>query len=81
MWIDLWWYLIDSEHKYVFLFFCFVCLHVCLYVSNHFNHCIKLLAPCGNKKVLFLFGFYLLEFLILFFFHSDFHFKYFDLDI
>ena len=30
-----------------------------MYVSNHFNHCIKLLAPCGpfidNKKFLFLF--------------------------
>jgi hypothetical protein len=30
-----------------------------LYVSNHFNHCIKLFAPCGaligNKKFLFLF--------------------------
>ena len=40
--------------------FC-VCLHVSLYVSNHFNHCIKLFAPCGpligNKKFLFLFLF------------------------
>ena len=53
-----------AEHKYVFLFFCvFVCLcvslHVSLYVSNHFNHCIKLFAPCGtligNNKFLFLF--------------------------
>ena len=30
-----------------------------MYVSNHFNHCIKLFAPCGpligNKKFLFLF--------------------------
>ena len=38
-------------------FFC-VCLHVSLYVSNHFNHCIKLFAPCGtligNNKFLFL---------------------------
>jgi hypothetical protein len=38
-----------------------VCLHVSLYVSNHFNHCIKLFAPCGpligNKKFLFLFLF------------------------
>ena len=29
-------------------------LHVSLYVSNNFNHCIKLFAPCGpligNKK-------------------------------
>ena len=43
-------------------FFCFfVCLHVSLYVSNHFNHCIKLFAPCGtligNNKFLFLFLF------------------------
>ena len=29
-------------------FFC-VCLHVSLYVSNHFNHCIKLFAPCGTQ--------------------------------
>ena len=33
-----------------------------MYVSNHFNHCIKLFAPCGpligNKKFLFLFLFY-----------------------
>ena len=44
-----------TEHKYVFLFF--VCVY--MYVSNHFNHCIKLFAPCGpligNKKFLFLF--------------------------
>ena len=30
-----------------------------MFVSNHFNHCIKLFAPCGpligNKKFLFLF--------------------------
>ena len=30
-----------------------------MYVSNHFNDCIKLFAPCGNKlaikKILFLF--------------------------
>jgi hypothetical protein len=30
-----------------------------MYVSNHFNHCIKLFAPCGpligNKQFLFLF--------------------------
>ena len=30
-----------------------------MYVSNHFNHCIKLFAPCGtlfgNNKFLFLF--------------------------
>jgi hypothetical protein len=30
-----------------------------MYVSNHFNHCIKLFAPCGpligNKTFLFLF--------------------------
>ena len=30
-----------------------------MYVSNHFNHCIKLFAPCGpligNKKFLFLY--------------------------
>ena len=30
-----------------------------MYVSNHFNHCIKLFAPCGpligNTKFLFLF--------------------------
>jgi hypothetical protein len=51
-----------AEHKYVFLFFCCflcVCLHVSLYVSNHFNHCIKLFVPCGtligNNKFLFLF--------------------------
>ena len=40
-----------------FLFFC-VCLHASLYVSNHFNRCIKLFAPCGtligNKKILIL---------------------------
>ena len=24
-----------------------VCLQVSLYVSNHFNHCIKLFTPCG----------------------------------
>ena len=44
-----------TEHKYVFLFF--VCVY--MYVSNHFNHCIKLFAPCGpligNNKFLFLF--------------------------
>ena len=41
--------------------FVFVCLHVSLYASNHFNHCIKLFAPChacgtliGNKKILIL---------------------------
>ena len=43
-----------TEHKYVFLFF--VCVY--MYVSNHFNHCINLFAPCGpligNKKFLFL---------------------------
>ena len=56
-----------TEHKYVFLFFCCfffgfcVCvyMYLCRYVSNHFNHCIKLFAPCGpligNKKLLFLF--------------------------
>ena len=39
----------------------FSCFFVCvyMYVSNHFNHCIKLLAPCGpligNNKFLFLF--------------------------
>ena len=51
-----------TEHKCVFLFFVVVfvcvCLHVSLYVSNHFNHCIKLSAPCGpligNKKILIL---------------------------
>ena len=32
-----------TEHRYVFLFF--VCVY--MYVSNHFNHCIKLFAPCG----------------------------------
>ena len=41
------------------MFSCFLfCLHVSLYVSNHFNHCIKLFAPCGtligNAKFLFL---------------------------
>jgi hypothetical protein len=45
-----------TEHKYVFLFF--VCVY--MYVSNHFNHCIKLFAPCGpligNNKFLFLFS-------------------------
>ena len=55
-----------TEHKYVFLgffvgFVC-VCLHISLYVSNHFNHFIKLFAPCetliGNKKFLFLFLLY-----------------------
>jgi hypothetical protein len=52
-----------TEHKYVFLvFFCFcVYLHVSLHVSNHFNHFIKLFAPCGtligNKQFLFLFLF------------------------
>ena len=44
-----------TEHKYVFLFF--VCVY--MHVSNHFNHCIKLFAPCGpligNKTFLFLF--------------------------
>jgi hypothetical protein len=48
-----------TEHKYVFLFCVCVYLHVSLYVSNHFNHCIKLFAPrgalIGNKKFLFLF--------------------------
>jgi hypothetical protein len=43
-----------TEHKYVFL----VCVCVYMYVSNHFNHCIKLFAPCGpligNKKILIL---------------------------
>ena len=42
-----------TEHKYVFLFF--VCVY--MYVSNHFNHCIKLFAPCGpligNKQFLY----------------------------
>jgi len=36
-----------------------------MYVTNHFNHCIKLLAPCepliGNKKFLFLFYSYKLQ--------------------
>jgi hypothetical protein len=77
MWIDLWWYLIGSDLAvqslninmfswffwFWFFFFSFcVCLHVSLYVSNHFNHCIKLFAPCGpligNKKFLFLFYYY-----------------------
>jgi hypothetical protein len=44
-----------TEHKYVFLFV--VCVY--MYVSIHFNQCIKLFAPCGpligNKKFLFLF--------------------------
>ena len=41
-------------------FFVCVCvyLHTSLYVSNQFNHCIKLFAPCGtligNKKILIL---------------------------
>jgi hypothetical protein len=52
-----------TEHKYVFLLFFvgfFVCvyMYLCRYVSNHFNHCIKLFAPCGtligNKKILIL---------------------------
>jgi hypothetical protein len=55
-----------TELKYVFLFF-YVCLHVSLCVSNHFNHCIKLFAPCGtligNKKKLFLFFMYEYAFL------------------
>ena len=46
-----------TEHKYVFLVF--VCVYMYMYVSNHFNHCIKLFAPCGpligNKTFLFLF--------------------------
>ena len=41
-----------TEHKYVFLVF--VCVY--MYVSDHFNHCIKLFAPCGpligNKQFL-----------------------------
>ena len=41
------------------VFFVCVCLHVSLYVSNHFNHCIKLFAPCGpliaNKTILLIF--------------------------
>jgi hypothetical protein len=72
MWIDLWWYLIGSDLAlqslninmfsccFLFLFVC-VCLHVSLYISNHFNHCIKLFAPCwtliDNNKFLFLFLF------------------------
>ena len=51
-----------TEHKYhqcFPVFFCCVCLQVSVYVSNHFNHCIKLFASCGtligNKKFLFLF--------------------------
>ena len=47
-----------TEHKDVFLFV--VCVY--MYVSNHFNHCIKLFAPCGpligNKKFLFLFWYW-----------------------
>jgi hypothetical protein len=40
----------------MFSFFFSFFLHVSLYASNHFNHCIKLFAPCGtligNKKIL-----------------------------
>jgi hypothetical protein len=65
---QLWWYLIGSDlavqslninmFSCFFVFFLvFLCLHVSLYVSNHFNHCIKLFAPCGtligNKKFLY----------------------------
>jgi hypothetical protein len=37
-----------TEHKYVFGFFVCFFVHVSLYASNHFNHCIKLFAPCGT---------------------------------
>jgi hypothetical protein len=36
-----------TEHKYVFLFF--VCVY--MYVSNHFNHCIKLFADRALRNV------------------------------
>jgi hypothetical protein len=46
---------VSSQQK-TFLNKATVCLHVSLYVSNHFNHCIKLFAPCGpliaNNKFL-----------------------------
>ena len=36
----------------------FLCLHISLYASNHFSHCIKLFALCGtlidNKRNLIL---------------------------
>jgi len=69
MCIDLWWYLIGSDlavqslNINMFFVFVFLCLHASLYSSNHFNHCIKLFAPCGtligNNKFLFLFLFLL----------------------
>ena len=68
------------EHKYVFLlffvfFFC-VCvyMYLCRYVSNHFNHCIKLFAPCGiligNKQFLFFFS-YSMEYSSLVMYHRN----------